>query len=127
VRPIGKGSPIQRALHAKGDFVQDGRTPERIGAAGVALRLLRSREGTPPLVQATERFAAQIAVAVEIVFGHHPPYLQRPEEFADQLRPILRELVRWPSSGSTGSTSTTRIEATARRSCSSTAGGEGRR
>jgi hypothetical protein len=25
VRPIGKGSPIQRALHAKGDFVQDGR------------------------------------------------------------------------------------------------------
>jgi hypothetical protein len=104
VRPIGKGSPIQRALHAKGDFVQDGRTPERIGAAGVALRLLRGREGTPPLVQAAERFAAQIAVAVEIVFGHHPPYLQRPEEFADQLRPILRELVRWPSSGSTGST-----------------------
>jgi hypothetical protein len=27
VRPIGKGSPIQRALHAKGDFDQAGRTP----------------------------------------------------------------------------------------------------
>jgi hypothetical protein len=32
-------------------------------------------------------------VAVEIVFGHQAPDLQRPEEFADQLRPILRELV----------------------------------
>jgi hypothetical protein len=73
VRPIGKGSPIQRALHAKGDFVQDGRTPERIGAAGVALRLLRSREGTPPLVQATERLAViDLGDRIVIrVWGHH--------------------------------------------------------
>jgi hypothetical protein len=41
-------------------------------------------------------------VAVEIVFGQHAPYPQLPEEFAEHLRPISRELVRWPSSGSTG-------------------------
>jgi len=47
----------------------------------------------PPLIQATERLAEQIGVAVETVSGHHAPYLHRPEAFAEELRPILRELV----------------------------------
>jgi hypothetical protein len=44
----------------------------------------------PPLVQATERFAEQIGVAVEIVSGHHAPYLSGRKS---SLRPILWELV----------------------------------
>jgi pimeloyl-ACP methyl ester carboxylesterase len=73
-----------------GSYVPDAET---IGASGVALRLLRSHQGVPPLVQATELFAEQIGVIVETVSGHHAPYLHRPETFAEELRPILRELV----------------------------------
>lgn len=51
---------------------------EKIGASGVALKLLRSHEGVPPLIQVTERFAEQIGVAVETISGHHAPYLHRP-------------------------------------------------
>ena len=65
---------------------------ERIGASGVPLRLLRSDEGTPLLVQATDRFGEQIGVAAATISGHHAPYLQQPEAFAEELRPILREL-----------------------------------
>jgi hypothetical protein len=43
-----------------------------------ALRLLRSHEGVPPLIQATERFAEQVGVAVETISGHLAPYLHRP-------------------------------------------------
>jgi pimeloyl-ACP methyl ester carboxylesterase len=73
-----------------GSYVPDG---ERIGASGVAVRLLRSDEGVPPLIQAIERLAKRIEVAVETISGRHAPYLQRPEAFAEELRPILRELV----------------------------------
>jgi pimeloyl-ACP methyl ester carboxylesterase len=90
-RVLGNGAHFfGNELGAFASYVPDNET---IVASGVALRLLRSDEGTPPLIQATERFAVQIGVAVETVFGNHAPYLQRPEAFADELRPILRELV----------------------------------
>jgi pimeloyl-ACP methyl ester carboxylesterase len=66
---------------------------ERIRAAGVPLRLLVSREGTPLLIGATEWFAGELGIEVESISGHHAPYLQAPEAFAEELRPILRELV----------------------------------
>jgi hypothetical protein len=47
----------------------------------------------PPLIQATERFAEQVGVAVETISGHLAPYLHRPEAFAEELRLIPRELV----------------------------------
>ena len=55
--------------------------------------MLHSHEGVPPLIQATERFAEQVGVAVETISGHLAPSLHRPEAFAEELRPILRELV----------------------------------
>jgi pimeloyl-ACP methyl ester carboxylesterase len=76
-----------------GVFVSYVPDAETIAASGVPLRLLRSDDGTPPLIQATERFAEQIGVAVQTVSGHHAPYLQRPEAFGEELRPILRNLV----------------------------------
>jgi pimeloyl-ACP methyl ester carboxylesterase len=90
-RVLGNGAHFfENELGAFASYLPD---TETIVASGIALRMLRSDEGTPPLIQATERFAVRIGVAVETVFGHHAPYLQRPEAFADELRPILRELV----------------------------------
>ncbi|HEX2126777.1 MAG TPA: alpha/beta hydrolase [Thermoleophilaceae bacterium] len=90
-RVLGNGAHFFGA--ELGVFVTYVPDAETIAASGVRLRLLRSDEGTPPLVQATERFGERIGVAVEIISGHHAPYLQRPEAFAEELRPILRALV----------------------------------
>jgi pimeloyl-ACP methyl ester carboxylesterase len=65
---------------------------ERVRAAGLPLRLLVSREGTPSLIGATERLAAEVGLAVGSISGHHAPYLKDGEAFAEELRPILREL-----------------------------------
>lgn len=89
-RILGNGAHFfARELELFRSYVPDA---EAIAASGVALRLLRSQQGVPPLIQATERFAEQIGVAVEAISGHHAPYLQRPEAFAEELRPTLREL-----------------------------------
>ena len=66
---------------------------EGIRASGVPLRLLVSADGVPPLIGATERLARELALEVGSISGHHAPYLQQPEAFAEELRPILRELV----------------------------------
>jgi len=65
---------------------------ERIRAAAVPLRVLVSRDGVPDLVAATARFADDLELQPESIAGHHAPYLQRPEAFAEELRPLLREL-----------------------------------
>jgi esterase len=65
---------------------------ERIRAAGLPMRVLISEDGTPQLRRATTLFAQQLGLPVERISGHHAPYLQRPETFADELRPILRKL-----------------------------------
>jgi pimeloyl-ACP methyl ester carboxylesterase len=65
---------------------------ERIGANRVPMRMLVSRDGAPQLVRATERFADQLGLAVQPISGSHAPYLQQPEAFAEELRPILHEL-----------------------------------
>jgi len=57
----------------------------------VPLRLLVSKDGSPQLARATARLAEQLGLAVEPISGHHAPYLQHPEAFAKDLRPILRE------------------------------------
>jgi pimeloyl-ACP methyl ester carboxylesterase len=74
---------------AFGAYVPDA---ERIRAAAVPLRVLVSRDGAPPLIQVTAQFAEQLKVELEWISGHHAPYLQQPEAFAEELRPILREL-----------------------------------
>ena len=65
---------------------------DRIRAAGIPLRLLVSGEGVAFLIGATERLARELAIEVGSISGHHAPYLQQPDTFADELRPILREL-----------------------------------
>jgi pimeloyl-ACP methyl ester carboxylesterase len=65
---------------------------ERIRAARIPLRLLVSRSGTPFPIGATEGLAGELGIEVELISGHHAPYLRDPEAFAEELRPILREL-----------------------------------
>jgi pimeloyl-ACP methyl ester carboxylesterase len=93
-RVLGNGAHFfAEELGAFGAYLPD---VERIRTADVPLRLLVSREGapegTPQLVRVTARLAEHLELDLESVSGHHAPYLQRPEAFAEELRPILREL-----------------------------------
>jgi pimeloyl-ACP methyl ester carboxylesterase len=89
-RMLGNGAHFfAEELGAFAGYVPDA---ERIRATAVPLRLLVSPNGTPQLARATARFAEQLGIAVEPISGHHAPYLEQPEEFAGELRPILREL-----------------------------------
>jgi pimeloyl-ACP methyl ester carboxylesterase len=89
-RILGNGAHFfSQEIEAFVSYVPDA---ERVRAGGVPLRMLVSRRGAPQLIRATATFAEQVALKVEPVSGHHAPYLQRPEAFADELRPILREL-----------------------------------
>ncbi len=90
-RILGGGARFfAQQLPAFRAFVPD---VERIRASDVPLRLLVSADGVPPLIGATERLARELALEVGSISGHHAPYLQQPEAFAEELRPILRELV----------------------------------
>jgi pimeloyl-ACP methyl ester carboxylesterase len=80
---------FSRELAAFSGYVPDA---ERIRANRVPVRMLVSRHGAPQLIRATKRFAEQLGLAVEPISGSHAPYLQQPEAFAEELRPILRRL-----------------------------------
>ena len=93
-RVLGNGARFfAEELGAFGSYLPD---VERIRAAGVPLRLLVGGEGapdgTPQLARVTARLAEDLGLEVESVPGHHAPYLQHPEAFAEELRPIMREL-----------------------------------
>jgi esterase len=82
---------FSRELPAFVGYIPDA---ERLRAGGVPLRLLVSQDGTPQLIRATAQFAEQLGLAVEPIPGHHAPYLEQPEAFAEELRPILKQLSR---------------------------------
>jgi pimeloyl-ACP methyl ester carboxylesterase len=89
-RILGNGARFfGQQLPAFAAYVPD---VERIRAAGIALRLLVSREGVSRLIGATKLLARQLGIGVEWICGHHAPYLEHPEAFAEELRPILRQL-----------------------------------
>jgi hypothetical protein len=54
--------------------------------------VLVSEDGAQELILATARLAKRLEVEVESISGHHAPYLQQPEAFAEELRPILKEV-----------------------------------
>ncbi len=89
-RILGNGAHFfSQELAAFGGYVPDA---ERIRANRVPVRMLVSRHGAPQLIRATKRFADQLGLAVQPISGSHVPYLQQPEAFAEELRPILRQL-----------------------------------
>ena len=89
-RVLGNGAHFfARELSAFIGYVAEAET---IRTAGVPLRLLAGRDGAPDQVRATAALAEQLGLDVRSISGHHAPYLQQPEAFAEDLRPILREL-----------------------------------
>lgn len=89
-RILGNGAHFfSQELAAFGGYLPD---VEAIAASGVPLRLLAGRRGVPELIRATNSLAELLGVEVRLVPGHHAPYLQQPEAFAEELRPILKQL-----------------------------------
>jgi pimeloyl-ACP methyl ester carboxylesterase len=89
-RMLGSGDHLfSNELAAFAGYVPDA---ERIRSSRVPVRMLVSRDGTPQLIRAAKRFADQLGLAVEPISGSHAPYLQQPEAFAEELRPMLRRL-----------------------------------
>jgi pimeloyl-ACP methyl ester carboxylesterase len=89
-RMLGSGRHFfSQELMAFGGYIPDA---ERIRASQVPIRLLVGQDGAPQLIRATGRLAEQLGLAAEQISGHHTPYLQQPEAFAEELRPILKQL-----------------------------------
>jgi pimeloyl-ACP methyl ester carboxylesterase len=61
-----------------------------IGATGVPVRILASRDSGDH--QTCLWLADQLGSSIEYLSGHHAPYAQHPEVFAEELRPVLRDL-----------------------------------
>lgn len=80
---------IANELEAFATYVPD---VERIRATEVRARLLQSRDSRDEYSITCAWLGEQLGLATEYVSGHHAPYLQHPEVFAEELRPILRQL-----------------------------------
>jgi pimeloyl-ACP methyl ester carboxylesterase len=63
-------------------------------AVDVPVRVMAGTESPPPLVAVAQWLAEQLDVELEWLPGAHTPYFDRPEEMAQALRPLLRELSR---------------------------------
>ncbi|HEX6117405.1 MAG TPA: alpha/beta hydrolase [Solirubrobacterales bacterium] len=88
-RILGNGAHFFGAeIEAFGTYLPD---LERVRAAGVPIRVFAGDDGSMEK-PGSEWLAAQLGLAVEPASGHHAPYLQDPEHFAEELRPILREV-----------------------------------
>jgi esterase len=91
-RILGNGRHFfTHELAAFGGYTPDA---EGLRAGRVPMRMLVSQDGSPQLMRATARLAEQVGLTVAPISGHHAPYLQQPEAFAEELRPILRQLSR---------------------------------
>ena len=95
-RVLGNGANFfANELEAYTSYVPD---LERIRASGVPIRLLASRDGLEEDRVSCAWLSAQLDVEIEYVSGHHAPYAQDPDRFAQELRPLLREF--WASRAS---------------------------
>jgi pimeloyl-ACP methyl ester carboxylesterase len=67
---------------------------ESLAAVDVPVRIMAGTESPPPLVAVARWLAERLDVELESLPGAHTPYFDRPEEMAQALRPLLRELSR---------------------------------
>jgi pimeloyl-ACP methyl ester carboxylesterase len=89
-RMLSNGSHFfSQELMAFSGYIPDA---EMTRAGRVPIRLLVGQDGAPQLIRATRRLGEQLGLTVEQISGHHAPYLQQPEAFAEELRPILGQL-----------------------------------
>jgi pimeloyl-ACP methyl ester carboxylesterase len=86
------GNAVTLFAHEIGQFVSYRPNLDSLRSAPVQVALLRSRDGLPfaPPVQAL--LEQMLGVEGGVLSGHHAPYFDMPEVFAEELRPILRRL-----------------------------------
>ncbi|MGH2947705.1 MAG: hypothetical protein ACRDPC_15880 [Solirubrobacteraceae bacterium] len=90
-RVLGNGAHFfAREIEAFASYVPD---VWRLRGAGVPIRQQASRDGLAGDADRTAWLATQLDLPVELVSGHHAPYVQHPDMFAEELRPTLREIV----------------------------------
>ena len=65
-------------------------------AVEVPVRIMVGTESAPFFVEAARWLADRMNVELENLPGGHTPYFDRPQEMAETLRPLLRELSRQP-------------------------------
>ena len=63
-----------------------------LSALTVPVVLVRSREGLPFAAAVQAWLEAQLGVTGGTLSGHHAPYFDMPDVFAEELRPIVRQL-----------------------------------
>ncbi len=63
----------------------------RVAAAGIPIQLLISSASPPADDGILPWFEQQLGLRPGRVSGHHAPYFDHPEVFAEELRPLLRE------------------------------------
>jgi pimeloyl-ACP methyl ester carboxylesterase len=63
-----------------------------LAAVEVPVRVMAGSESPLPFVEVARWLAEQLGVELEALPGAHTPYFDRPEEMAQVLRPVLREL-----------------------------------
>jgi len=74
------------------EFISYAPQPEALRALKTPVVLLRSREGLPFAAPVQSWLGAQLGVMGGTLTGHHAPYFDMPEVFAEELRPILQKL-----------------------------------
>jgi pimeloyl-ACP methyl ester carboxylesterase len=86
------GNALTLFRHEIGEYISYAPDPAVLAACTVPVALLISRDGLPfgPAVQAW--LESQFKVTGETLSGHHAPYFDTPEVFAEELRPILSRL-----------------------------------
>lgn len=66
--------------------------PAAIRAIGLPVKVMRAAESQPINAAASEWLAAQLRTDLLVAPGAHLGYCSRPEEFADAIRPLLKEV-----------------------------------
>ena len=62
------------------------------------LVVMAGTESRPYFGEASRWLATRLDVGLETLPGGHSPYIDRPEETAQALRPLLRQLIEQPES-----------------------------
>jgi pimeloyl-ACP methyl ester carboxylesterase len=65
-------------------------------AVEVPVRVMVGTESAPFFAETAQWLAERLGVESETLTGGHTPYFDRPQEMAEALRPLLRELSRQP-------------------------------
>jgi len=89
-RMLGNGTALFR--HELPHFLSYRPDEDRLRKTRVPVSLLRSRDGKEFALPVNAWLEQVLGVETAVLTGHHAPYLDAPEVFAQEVRPILRQL-----------------------------------